>query len=295
MFGRSFVDTRQAEDVLVGDVINQFIAAMLGNGPVKKRVKMGQQGRDRSEFYRLRKVGKALGKYSVANLTPEVLEGWMAARLMEVKPATVEREINQLHGVFAHAIKAWKMPFKNPCQGVERPKFRNRRDRILSDEMMALLLHELGSKHGNRSQLLVPFTQLALETAMRRGELQGLLWENVDLKRRVALLPTTKNGDPREVPLSTKAVAILEAIPRTSKLVFPDINYENFHGVWKRACERAGVTNFRFHDLRHMAITRIATKVPNIIELSRVSGHRNLRNLERYYHTTPEELAVKLG
>jgi integrase len=108
-------------------------------------------------------------------------------------------------------------------------------------------------------------------------------------------LPTTKNGDPRTVPLSSKAVAILDAVPRTDKKVFPKVSYEAFSGVWRRACERAGVEDFHYHDLRHMAITRMSKLLPNVIELSRVSGHRNLRNLDRYYHTTPEQLAAKLG
>lgn len=284
MLGRAFVDTKEAEDILVGDLIDNYLTSVLSN-----------LGRKRSEYYRLRAVGKRLGKYSVANLSAEVLHDWMQSRLKDVKPATVEREVNQLHGVFTHAITVWKMRFKNPCLGLARPKFNNRRSRILSDNQLNLVFHELSAKHGGRNPLIADMAKLALETAMRRGELHGLLWEHVDLKRRVAFLPKTKNGDTREVPLSTKAVAILESVPRTTDLVFPGINYENFHGVWKRACERAGITDFHFHDLRHMAISRIAAVVPNVIDLSRISGHRNIKNLMRYYHTTPEQLAERLG
>jgi integrase len=278
MLGKEFVDTEGDDKMLVADLIDKLIEA--------KQLKTGKH---RSEYYRLKAIAGRIGKYSVKNLTDKVISQYIRDRLEEVKPASVEREVNQLHGVFAHAIHTWKMKIKNPCVGVRRPKPDNRRDRILSDEQLALIFHELGAKgHAGRNPLMVPMAKLALETAMRRGEIHNL-------QNRTVYLPTTKNGDPRTVPLSSKAVAILDAVPRTDKKVFPKVSYEAFSGVWRRACERAGVEDFHYHDLRHMAITRMSKLLPNVIELSRVSGHRNLRNLDRYYHTTPEQLAAKLG
>jgi integrase len=136
---------------------------------------------------------------------------------------------------------------------------------------------------------------VALETAMRRSELLALQWKHVDLHRRVAVLETTKNGERRAVPLSSKAIDTLSALPRSiSGCVFP-MTACAVSAAFERAVERAGIMDFRFHDLRHTAITQMATKLPNVIELSAVTGHKSLKMLQRYYHPNPQELARKLG
>ena len=140
-----------------------------------------------------------------------------------------------------------------------------------------------------------PLVELALETAMRRGELLSLRWEYVDLTRRVAYLPMTKNGDSRSVPLSTGAVKILQSLPRNlDGQVFP-IEAQTVAAAFMKAVKRAGVKDFHFHDLRHTAITNLAGKLSNVIELSAVSGHKTLSMLKRYTHLKAEDLAKKLA
>jgi integrase len=129
---------------------------------------------------------------------------------------------------------------------------------------------------------------------MRRSELLSLRWEHIDLLRQTALLPDTKNGSSRTVPLSTAAVMLLKSLPRNiSGNVFP-IKYFTLDAAFKRAVKRAGLENFHFHDLRHTAITAMAEKLPNLIELSAVTGHKSLSMLKRYYHPNVETLARKL-
>ena len=177
---------------------------------------------------------------------------------------------------------------------------------------------------GARNPWLLPLVRLALETAMRRGELLALQWENVDLKRRTAHLPDTKNGDARTVPLSTTAVGILRALPSRPKAergkpveraagpVFPTTAMALRKG-FARAIERAQqdyladckaarrrpqpgfLSDVHFHDTRHEAASRLAEKLSNVLELSAVTGHRDLRMLKRYYHPRAEDLAKKLG
>jgi integrase len=97
------------------------------------------------------------------------------------------------------------------------------------------------------------------------------------------------------VPLSTHAIEILTQIPRNlDGRVFP-VTHEVVSQAFNRARKQAGVKDIRFHDLRHTAITRLAEKLPNLIELSAVSGHKSLAMLKRYYHPNPELLAEKLG
>jgi integrase len=97
------------------------------------------------------------------------------------------------------------------------------------------------------------------------------------------------------VPLSTAAVELLMSLPRNiSGEVFP-IKYFTLDASFKRAVKRAGLANFHFHDLRHTAISAMAEKLPNLIELSAVTGHKSLSMLRRYYHPNAEDLARKLG
>lgn len=105
----------------------------------------------------------------------------------------------------------------------------------------------------------------------------------------------TKNGTARTVPLSSRAVAALEAMPRSPDGRVIPMSHYAISLRFRQLRERIGLENFRWHDLRHTAATRIARKLPNIIELSSVTGHKSLAMLKRYVHPEAEELARKLG
>ena len=131
---------------------------------------------------------------------------------------------------------------------------------------------------------------------MRQGELIGLRWEHVDLARRIAHLPDTKNGEARTVPLSSTAVDVLRALPRSIHAeVFPGLTTEAVKRAFARARRRAGLEDLHFHDLRHEATTRLFERGLNIMEVATITGHKDLRMLRRYTHLKAEELARKLG
>jgi integrase len=171
---------------------------------------------------------------------------------------------------------------------------------------------------------------LAVETAMRRGEIVSLRWEHVDLKRRVAHLAATKNGDARDVPLSPRAVVVLQDLKdnrdeaNDAPKVAPKLDYVGddtrsvfeirsdavtraFERAVARArklyleeCREAGrrpdgkfLTDLRFHDLRHEATSRLASIFP-MHELTKITGHKDPRMLMRYYHPRAEDLAKRL-
>lgn len=249
-----------------------------------------------SERYRLAAIARRwIGNYSVYNLTPTVIAQYRDERMQDVGPATVARELANIQGIINHACREWGLNIDNPVSKVKKPKLPPGRDRILSDAELTILFHELRPDgHGARSSYMLPLALVALETAMRRGELLKLTWDNVDLEARTAYLPITKNGKPRTVPLSTKAVEVLSQLPRSDKRVF-GITSSAVDAGWQRATKRANVHDFHFHDLRHMATSRLSKKLPNVIELSRVTGHSNVQMLSRYYHISPEELARKIG
>ena len=126
---------------------------------------------------------------------------------------------------------------------------------------------------------------------MRAGEIIGLTAEDVDLDRRVARLPLTKNGSAREVPLSTEAVRLLRALPEDDPMF--GLTSRQLDALWRKLRDRAAVENLHFHDARHEAITRLSRKI-DVLALARMVGHRDIKMLLRYYDETAEDLAKRL-
>ena len=237
---------------------------------------------------------KPIASWSLTNLNASRIAAYRDERLKQVSNGTVIRELAYLSSIINHARREWGINTPNPVQNVRKPTSPAGRTRKLSDDEKSKLLQALEPK-GRQNIWTKPVVVLALDTAMRRSELLALRWENLDLVRQTALLPDTKNGSPRVVPLSTAAVELLMSLPRNiSGEVFP-IKYFTLDASFKRAVKRAGLANFHFHDLRHTAISAMAEKLPNLIELSAVTGHKSLSMLRRYYHPNAEDLARKLG
>jgi integrase len=190
-----------------------------------------------------------------------------------------------------HARREWGLNIINPVTQIRKPPQTEGRERVLNDAEMDRILRELEKIN----LYLKPLCEFALETAMRRGELMSLLWANINFEKCVAFLPTTKNGHSRSVPLSTKAIAILKSLPRGIGVRTFPLNKATVSILFLRATRRAKIENFHFHDLRHMALTRLSSKFTNILELAAISGHRELKMLQRYVHIKAEDLAKKLG
>ncbi len=131
---------------------------------------------------------------------------------------------------------------------------------------------------------------------MRQGELLKLRWEHIDLKRRTAFLPDTKNGDSRLVPLSGTAISVVSTLPRSiTGDVFPGYTRNAVKKAFARARDRAGIEDLRFHDLRHEATTRFFEMGLNIMEVAAITGHKDIRMLSRYTHLRAEDIALKLA
>ena len=136
--------------------------------------------------------------------------------------------------------------------------------------------------------------EFALETAMRRGEILSLIWRNINFEKRTAYLPMTKNGEYRYVPLSTRAVNILNSLPQSENEYVFKLEAQTLSIGFKRCTKRANVVDMRFHDLRHCAITNLSSKFLNVLELAAISGHKSLNMLKRYTHIKAEDLVKKL-
>jgi integrase len=217
-------------------------------------------------------------------------------RLRSVAPSTAVRELAILSHVLEVAIRDWGMPLaKNVVKLVRRPVIRNERSRRLTgDEEQRLLDSCEGGKITFFKTLLI----LAIETGMRRGEILGLQWSDISHNRRVITLTMTKNGSGREVPMSHRAFdALTEWKTRAEDdqpMVFP-MKAGSLEQVWRRLLIRAEITGLRFHDLRHEAVSRLFERGLNVIEVSSISGHRELRMLKRYTHLSADDLVSRLG
>jgi len=137
------------------------------------------------------------------------------------------------------------------------------------------------ASHSSRAWYLWPIVDIAIETAMRRGEILGLQWANIDWSKQRALLPITKNGRSRWVPLSQLALGHIKQAPRAADRVFP-ITDVAFRQAWDRLRNRAGITDLTFHDLRHESISRKFESGMNIPQVMAISGHRTASQLFRY-------------
>jgi len=206
-----------------------------------------------------------------------------------LKPASIKRRMVTLAHVFTVAEREWGMvALTNPVRAVRLEPENNARERRVSEAELEAICAATGSAE------LASLIRLAVETAMRRGELCALRWEHVDLYEATAHLPHTKNGSARDVPLSSRAIGALRALPRRIDGQVFGLRPDSVTQAFERAAVRASIDNVRFHDLRHEATTRLSDKLPTLLELAAVTGHKDLRMLKRYYHPRAADLAKKL-
>jgi integrase len=206
-----------------------------------------------------------------------------------VSPTTISNDLIVLSHLFTIARKEWGMEgLANPVSLVRRPKLPRGRDRRLLPGEEEKLLQAAG--YPMREMII-----LAVDTAMRAGELLKLRWENVDLKVRTARLLDTKNGEDRTVPLTIRAVQTLASMPRhIDGFVLPRLGSDCVSHRFQTVCQRAGITGLRLHDLRHEATSRLFEKGWDIMEVATVTGHKTLGMLKRYTHLRAEDLVRRL-
>lgn len=231
----------------------------------------------------------ALGAYHVHKLTHVDLATYKRDRLTLRSPQTVTHELNLLHRAYVIASTEWGIILPNGIPKTSRPALPRGRGTRLRPSQIEIIVQSTGSEQLKR---IVP---LAVETAMRRSELLSIRWENVDLDRRSIYLEKTKNGLSRTVPLSPKALQVLQSMqPAATGPVFT-LAASSVTQAFQRAVERAGLQTVRFHDLRHEATSRLFERGLNVIEVARVTGHLTLAMLDRYTHLDVDGLVQKLG
>ncbi len=244
------------------------------------------------EQIRLKKFCRhPLAAKKVGELTALDFNRWRDDRLKEVAPSTVNREMCLLSAVMTAARLEWGYIKENPLADVRKPKKGPPRDRrVRGHEIQAL--HDAVGPNAHTQYKVIRAFEFAIETAMRAGEIVGLHQVDVDPVDRVARLEDTKNGTSREVPLSSRAVEILEEFTAPSGPIF-GLTSSQMDVLFRKTRDRAGIAELHFHDSRHEAITRLAKKLPPL-DLARAVGHKNLNQLMTYYNATGAELARML-
>jgi len=226
--------------------------------------------------------------------------------------ATIRLNLMILSHLFEIARKEWGMEgLPNPCRSISMPTGSKQRDRRFEDGEEERFFAAL-DQHC-RNAYIPSLIRFAVETAARRSELVKLRWEDVDKKKRTATIYDSKNGETRTIPLSTRAIAILDDLPRhLSGKVFPvggdaatravTAALRKARALYEAECLVAGkkpargfLEGIRLHDLRHEATSRLFEKGLNQMEAAAVTGHKTLQMLKRYTHLKAAELAKKLG
>jgi len=205
--------------------------------------------------------------------------------------ATVNRALALLRHLLRLAHEEWELLNAVPRIRMER-EAEGRLRWLTSEEATRLL----DACRKSRNEHLTDLVEFALFTGMRRGEVLGLTWERVDRARGVVLLDVTKSSKRREVPLNSRADAVLARRgSRSSGLVFGIRRWDRFRSAWENAVERAKLADFHFHDLRHTFASWAVQRGASLQEVKDLLGHHSLAMTLRYGHLAPEHLRTAVA
>lgn len=253
------------------------------------------------EKYRIESIGRSfLGEKTVREVTSVDIATFRDQRLEEINPhtkqplatSTVRLDMSLLSNFFDICRIEWGICDANPVANVRKPKIPPGRDRRLTAREDRLILRYC---HNHSNKQLYSIVVLALETAMRQGEILNLQWEHINLKTRIAHLPETKNGTKRDVPLSVTARDALVRIGVQSTGKVFGYTAHGLKSTWRFMRQKLGIEDLHFHDLRHEAISRLFELGSlDMMEVAAISGHKSLAMLKRYTHLKAQRLVRKL-
>lgn len=235
------------------------------------------------------------GKLRIDEVSTQAIENYLAELRQRLAPASVDRLRLVMHRSYRLA-QGWNLPGaeRNVVSSVARPKYDNKRTCLLSPSEVKRLLSACAQ---SVNPLLRPIVQLLLATAARKSELLNAKWEHIDFGRAEWLIPLTKNGHPRRVPLSKAAMAVIGNLPRGQGpwlLANPSTGkpYDNIKRAWKTACVAAGLPDLHIHDLRHAGIGAMINSGVSLHVAGKVAGHLRPESTARYAFVSDKSLAA---
>lgn len=296
-----YVDRSEAESTTLHDALSRYLR------DVTTRKKSAKREGDRIRAWQARPLARrtlaALRGADFAKYRDDL-------RAQGLAENTIRLDLALIAHLFEVARKEWGLTgLGNPVRDIRMPAGSRERDRRLSPGEWDRLVVALDQC---RNFFVRPVVEIALATAMRQSEILGLDWSRIDLERRTAHIPDTKNGTARTVPLSLGALGVLRALPRSLDGRVFRITQDSLTHAFSDAVARARrryeeeckenrvpadprlLIDLRFHDLRHEATSRLFERGLNIMEVASISGHKTLGMLRRYTHLKAEDLARKL-
>ena len=233
------------------------------------------------------------GETNLLSISPKMISRYKVLRNNEgAASASINRELSMMSKAFNIAVREWEWIKENPVLSVAKDKENNDRDRWLSKDEETTILDK-------SPEWLRDLIVLSLNTGLRQEELLSLEWSRVSLVRKTMLITKTKNDKPKTLPLNKIA---LDVINRRSKVksikndyVFfnrngKKINAHNLRSAFNNVKRKAGIEDFRWHDLRHSFATRLAQAGVDIYKISKLLGHKDIKMTQRYAHHCPDSL-----
>ena len=276
-----FIPRKEAENTTLSEALDRY----------EREVSSAKKGHRREKTRISIWKNHPLAKRVLASIRGNDMAAYRDDRLKaDYSANTVRLELAIISHLFEIARKEWGMEgLTNPVKAIRMPSPPAGRDRRLGPGELEKLLE-------SSSEELSQVIRFALETAMRRGELAGMTWEMVDLKKRTVTLPDTKNGQKRIVPLSAEAVAILKDRLSTRQIDGEvwNIRLDAITQDFARACRNAGISGLHFHDLRHEATSRFFEFGLDAPKVKEITGHKTYSMLARYTHLKAEDIAIEL-
>ncbi|WP_459568050.1 site-specific integrase [Bradyrhizobium diazoefficiens] len=271
------VDIRQLKTVLLGDLVRRYREEVTPSkeGCAVERVVLDKFLRD------------PICSLKLSELRTEDFARYRDQRLKVIKATTLKRQLNPIRHLFEVARSEWGLPIReNLVAKLGLQTKSDRRERRLRPGEMERLE---GAARVCRNPLIQRIILFAVATGMRRGEILAMRWDDVNIDQRSLVIPKTKNGHPRTIPLSRDALAVLTPLASSNGRIFP-MSANGFRLAWERVKARAGIDDLRFHDLRHEAISAFFEKGLSAPEVALISGHRDMTMLFRYSHATRQNI-----
>jgi len=231
----------------------------------------------------IRLMSRKFGSLKLTKITPKLIEDYKQERLKSVKGATVNRELACLKSMFSKAV-IWDMASSNPVKKVKMLREGPERLRFLVKAEIDALIKEC-------SEDLRPLVIVAVNTGMRYGEIVGMTWDHVDLVNKRIRITRSKSGRSRDIPMNRAVYDLIAKRERVSKFVFCRSDGTKINSVrtaFLRALERAGIEDFRFHDLRHTFASHIVMSGVDLITVMELLGHTTTKMTLRYAHLCDE-------
>ena len=230
------------------------------------------------------------GNVRIDQLTTQSLQRYLDQLKLTYTPATCNRHLSLLSRLLKMAVQ-FGMLDKNPAVGIRKAQENNERHRFLSGDEIRQFIESLAK---DENPVAAAFLEFLLYTGVRRSEALNAKWENVDLAKRVWFIPRSKNGKHRHVILNAKALALLEGLPRLNPYLFPGKlegqPLNNPQKCFIRTLERAGIKDFRIHDLRHTHASIAINNGASLYEVQHLLGHSQTKTTSRYAHLADETL-----